>query len=144
MTDAALPSSPRPAWHWPARRTAAQPPPRRPNLLRPELRQLPHGRPKLTSRAGPGLFNVVGRKAAGVPNYNYTDALAKAGAAGKTWTREELDVFLRDPNKDVPGTAMPIGIADAKAARRRDRLPRHADRQGGRAGSAAPPPKPRR
>jgi glucose/arabinose dehydrogenase len=71
--------------------------------------------PKLGSRAGPGLYNVVGRKAAAVTGYNYTDALAKAGAAGKTWTREELDVFLRDPNKDVPGTAMPIGIADAKA-----------------------------
>ena len=69
---------------------------------------------KLSSRAGPGLFNVIGRKAGAVPGYNYTDALAKAGAAGKTWTREELDVFLRDPNKDVPGTSMPIGIADAK------------------------------
>jgi len=66
------------------------------------------------SRAGPGLYNVVGRKAAAVPGYNYTDALSKAGAAGKTWTRAELDVFLRDPNKDVPGTAMPIGVADAK------------------------------
>lgn len=66
------------------------------------------------SRAGPGLFNVVGRKAASVPGFNYTDALAKAGAAGKTWTKAELDVFLRDPNKDVPGTAMPIGVADAK------------------------------
>src|SRR5690242_18662932 len=71
--------------------------------------------PALTSRAGPGLFNVINRKAAGVPNFNYTDALTKAGAAGKTWTREELDVFLRDPNKDVPGTAMPIGVADPKA-----------------------------
>jgi len=70
--------------------------------------------PKLSALAGPGLYNVIGRKAAAVPNYNYTDALAKASAAGKTWTREELDVFLRDPNKDVPGTAMPIGIADAK------------------------------
>jgi glucose/arabinose dehydrogenase len=67
------------------------------------------------SRAGPGLYNVVGRKAGGVAGYNYTDALAKAGAAGKTWTREELDVFLRDPTRDVPGTAMPVGIADARA-----------------------------
>jgi glucose/arabinose dehydrogenase/cytochrome c551/c552 len=70
--------------------------------------------PKLGSRAGPGLYNVVGRKAGAVAGYNYTDALAKAGAAGKTWTREQLDVFLRDPNKDVPGTAMPIGVADAR------------------------------
>ena len=66
------------------------------------------------SRAGPGLFNVVGRKAASVPGFNYTDALSKAGAAGKTWTKAELDVFLRDPTRDVPGTAMPIGVADAK------------------------------
>lgn len=69
---------------------------------------------KLSSRAGPGLYNVVGRKAGAVPGYNYSEALTKAGAAGKTWTRAELDVFLRDPNKDVPGTTMPIGIADAK------------------------------
>ncbi len=69
---------------------------------------------KLSSRAGPGLYNVVGRKAAAVAGYNYTDALARAGAAGKTWTREELDVFLADPTRDVPGTAMPMGIADAK------------------------------
>jgi glucose/arabinose dehydrogenase len=70
---------------------------------------------KVSSRAGPGLYNVIGRKAAGVPGYNYTDAMTKAGAAGKTWTREELDIFLRDPNKSVPGTAMPIGIQDAAA-----------------------------
>jgi glucose/arabinose dehydrogenase len=67
------------------------------------------------SRAGPPLFNVVGRKAASAPGYNYTDALTRAGAAGKTWTRAELDIFLRDPGKDVPGTAMPVAVADAKA-----------------------------
>ena len=71
--------------------------------------------PGLSSRAGPGLFSVLGRKAGAVPGFNYTDALSKAGAAGKTWTKEELDLFLRDPNKNVPGTAMPIGVADAKA-----------------------------
>jgi glucose/arabinose dehydrogenase/cytochrome c551/c552 len=68
---------------------------------------------KLSSRAGPGLYNVVGRKAASVGGYNYSAALTQAGTAGKTWTRAELDVFLRDPAKDVPGTTMPIGIADA-------------------------------
>ena len=70
----------------------------------------------LSSRAGPGLFRVLGRKAAGVPGYNYSQALTKAGAAGKTWTREELDVFLADPAKNVPGTTMPVGVPD-KAAR---------------------------
>jgi glucose/arabinose dehydrogenase len=67
------------------------------------------------ARSGPGLFNVVGRKAGSAPGYNYTDAMSKAGAAGKTWTREQLDVFLSNPSKDVPGTAMPVAVADAKA-----------------------------
>jgi len=65
-------------------------------------------------RAGPGLFNVVGRKAGTAPDFNYTDAMTKAGEAGKTWTRQELDVFLRDPGKVVPGTSMPVAVADAK------------------------------
>ncbi|QOY93979.1 PQQ-dependent sugar dehydrogenase [Massilia sp. UMI-21] len=70
----------------------------------------------LSSRAGPGLFGVLGRKAGSVAGYNYSQALNKAGAAGKTWTREQLDVFLADPAKDVPGTTMPVGVPD-KATR---------------------------
>jgi glucose/arabinose dehydrogenase len=66
--------------------------------------------PNLSSRAGPGLYAVVGRKAGSVPGYNYTDAMVKAGAAGKTWTRADLDIFLADPSKAVPGTAMPVGV----------------------------------
>jgi glucose/arabinose dehydrogenase len=72
--------------------------------------------PNLSSRAGPGLYGVVGRKAGSVPGYNYTDAMVKAGVAGKTWTRAELDVFLADPTRAVPGTAMPVGVP-AKADR---------------------------
>jgi glucose/arabinose dehydrogenase len=40
--------------------------------------------------------------------------MTKAGEAGKTWTRQELDVFLRDPGKVVPGTSMPVAVADAR------------------------------
>jgi glucose/arabinose dehydrogenase len=68
--------------------------------------------PNLSSRSGPGLYAVVGRKAGSVPGYNYTDALAKAGAGGKAWTRAELDVFLADPTKAVPGTTMPVSVPD--------------------------------
>ena len=67
----------------------------------------------LAPLAGPGLFGVVGRKAAGVAGFNYSAALAKAGAAGTTWTRAELDVFLLDPARRVPGTTMPVGLPDA-------------------------------
>ena len=69
---------------------------------------------KLSPLAGPGVFGVVGRKAAGVPGFNYSGALAKAGAAGTVWTREELDVFLADPSRRVPGTTMPVGLPDQK------------------------------
>jgi len=69
---------------------------------------------KLSPLAGPGMFGVVGRKAAGVEGFNYSSALTKAGAAGTTWTRAELDVFLRDPARRVPGTTMPVGLPDAK------------------------------
>jgi len=69
---------------------------------------------KLSPLAGPGMFGVVGRKAAAVPGFNYSAALAKAGAAGLTWTRAELDVFLLDPGKRVPGTTMPVGLPDQK------------------------------
>jgi glucose/arabinose dehydrogenase len=68
--------------------------------------------PNLSSRAGPGLYAVLGRKAGSVPGYNYTDAMAKAGASGKAWTRAELHLFLADPTKAVPGTSMPVNVPD--------------------------------
>jgi len=69
---------------------------------------------KLSSLAGPGLFNVVDRKAAAVPGFNYSAALSKAAAAGTSWTRAELDAFLLDPARRVPGTTMPVGVPDQK------------------------------
>jgi cytochrome c len=54
-------------------------------------------------KVGPDLYDVVGRKIASVPGFNYSAALkAKAG----TWTFDELNKWLLDPRADVPGTAM--------------------------------------
>ena len=52
---------------------------------------------------GPDLVGVVGRKAASLPDYPYTDALR---ACGLTWTPDNLDRFLSGPRQLVPGTAM--------------------------------------
>jgi cytochrome c len=52
---------------------------------------------------GPSLFDVVGRKAASLPGYNYSDALK---ASNKTWDEKTLDVWLTNPQKLVPGTKM--------------------------------------
>lgn len=60
---------------------------------------------------GPSLKGVVGRKAASVPGFAYSDALK---ASARTWTASTLDEFLTDPAKSVPGTAMPIKVPDAK------------------------------
>jgi glucose/arabinose dehydrogenase len=68
--------------------------------------------PNMTASAGPGLYGVLGRKLGSAPGYNYSDALARAGAAGRTWTRQELDVFLANPDKAVPGTTMPAMVPD--------------------------------
>jgi cytochrome c len=58
---------------------------------------------------GPSLVGVVGRKAASIPGFNYSDAMK---ASGLTWTPANLDRFLSGPTKLVPGTAMRAIVAD--------------------------------
>jgi cytochrome c2 len=60
---------------------------------------------------GPTLKGVVGRKAGSLPGFTYTPALA---GSGLTWTKAELDRFLTDPDRLVPGTAMGVHVEDAK------------------------------
>jgi cytochrome c len=52
---------------------------------------------------GPSLIGVVGRKAASLPGYSYSDALT---ASGLVWTPANLDQFLVGPTTFVPGTSM--------------------------------------
>ena len=58
---------------------------------------------------GPSLNGVVGRKAASRKGANYTPALK---AAHLVWTPANLDRFLTDPAKMVPGTAMSIRVTN--------------------------------
>jgi hypothetical protein len=67
--------------------------------------------PDTASLAGPGLFNVVGRKVAGVDGFGYSKALTDLGAKNKRWTKEDLDLFLQDPGRYAPGTTMPMAVA---------------------------------
>jgi len=59
---------------------------------------------------GPSLVGVVGRKAAALPNYPYSEALKRSGL---TWTPANLDRFVESPAKLVPGTAMRTIVSDA-------------------------------
>jgi len=61
---------------------------------------------------GPNLLGVVGRKAGSEPSFAmYSPALK---ASGITWSTKTLDTFLKNPMAKVPGTLMPILIADDK------------------------------
>lgn len=54
-------------------------------------------------RAGPSLAGLIGRPAASLDDYTYSQALEKAD---HDWSAETLDRFLADPQAFVPGTAM--------------------------------------
>jgi len=55
------------------------------------------------NRVGPNLWGVVDRDRASEQGFNYSAAMKSKG--GK-WTFEELDKFLANPRRDIPGTAM--------------------------------------
>jgi glucose/arabinose dehydrogenase len=68
----------------------------------------PGGQP--ISGQGPSLVGVLGRKAASLTNFNYSEALRTYGV---TWDSGTLDHFLTAPSAAVPGTTMPIPVPDA-------------------------------
>jgi cytochrome c len=58
------------------------------------------------NKVGPDLYGVVGRGVASEAGFNYSAALK---AKGGTWTFDELNLWLANPRKDVPGTLMTFG-----------------------------------
>jgi cytochrome c len=63
------------------------------------------------NRVGPGLEEVVGRKAGTVPGFRYSNAMKNSGIV---WDANTLDTYLESPQKTVPGNRMPYaGLKDA-------------------------------
>jgi cytochrome c len=61
---------------------------------------------------GPNLWNVVGRKIAADPDFDYSDSLKKVGG---DWDIERLDVYLSDPKLVAPEGRMPFpGVKSAE------------------------------
>ena len=59
---------------------------------------------------GPTLKGVVGRHSASVPGFAYSNAFKRAQL---TWTPEQLDKYVADPQAVVPGNVMPYaGMSD--------------------------------
>jgi cytochrome c len=67
-------------------------------------------------RAGPRHCGLFGRRAGGVPGFEYSEAMKRSGLV---WSAESLDRFLANPDAMVPGTPMSIARV-ASAAERAD------------------------
>jgi cytochrome c oxidase assembly protein Cox11/cytochrome c2 len=67
------------------------------------------------NKTAPMLGGVFGRKAGTAAGYNYSPALRQADIR---WSTENLDHWLTDPRKFVPGVRMPVRVLDP--ATRRD------------------------
>lgn len=83
-------------------------------------------------KVGPSLYAIFGQKAASVPNFAFSPALAAKRDAGLVWTDETLDKYLAGPDAYVPGTSMIISsgpVSDPKVRRavinmlKRDTMP---------------------
>jgi cytochrome c len=62
-------------------------------------------------KVGPNLYGVVGRPIASHESFlpKYSSSLAALGAAGETWTYENLDTFLTKPSAFAADTKMTFG-----------------------------------
>lgn len=61
-------------------------------------------------RVGPRHCGLLGRRAGGVPGFEYSPAMKRARLV---WSEQTLDRFLADPLKAVPGTTMTYaGVPD--------------------------------
>src|SRR5690606_16271927 len=62
---------------------------------------------------GPNLFGVVGGPVTHAAGFAYSDAMQAHKAEAPTWTYDELDQFITNPGRHVPGTKMSFaGIRD--------------------------------
>jgi len=67
---------------------------------------------------GPSLYRIMGRPAAAIPGFAYSDAMRARGAAGLVWDAATLERYIADPESVVAGTNMstpPLGDAHERA-----------------------------
>jgi cytochrome c len=62
--------------------------------------------PGETNLPGPNLNGVIGRKAASLPGFEYSNAMIAAGQSGVVWDEATLDRFIGDAERVMPGTIM--------------------------------------
>jgi cytochrome c len=55
------------------------------------------------NKTGPNLYGIVACKSGTLPGFVYTSAMKNKGVS---WTSQNLDPFIENPKKFVPGTKM--------------------------------------
>ncbi|MGL4491016.1 MAG: c-type cytochrome [Rhizobiaceae bacterium] len=72
-----------------------------------------HDAAKEAKRVGPHLVGIVGRKAAAVEGFAYSDAMKAKGAEGLIWDEANLTAYFKAPKEFVPATKMAFaGLKD--------------------------------
>lgn len=65
-----------------------------------------------STRTGPSLKGILGRKAGSVADFRYSHAMKRSNIV---WDASTLDAYLAHPQQAIPGNTMPFaGIADAR------------------------------
>ncbi|MBW4655925.1 MAG: cytochrome c family protein [Kaiparowitsia implicata GSE-PSE-MK54-09C] len=57
-------------------------------------------------KSGPHLNNLIGRQAASLDGFQYSDGMIEAGEAGVVWDIETLSKFITKPRSVVNGSNM--------------------------------------
>jgi cytochrome c len=64
-------------------------------------------------RVGPHLVGIIGRKAASVEGFAYSEVMKTKGTEGVVWDEATLGTYLKDPKAFAKGTKMAFaGIKD--------------------------------
>lgn len=58
------------------------------------------------NKVGPHLDGVIGRKAASVEGFKYSDAMMAKGTEGLVWDEANIAAYMKDPKGFVPGNKM--------------------------------------
>ena len=69
------------------------------------------------NKIGPNLFGIVGRKAASVKGFKYSDAMVAKGADGVVWDEATLDAYVKKPSAWLPKGSMLFKGLDSKEDR---------------------------
>ena len=88
-----------------------------------------------TNKVGPHLVGVVGRKAAVVEGFNYSDSMKEYAATGAVWDEEALDAYLENPKATV---LMPSPLSQIRRADSMPTTPPRSHRLRRPAGRPAP------